>query len=65
MDAATLYLIVKTASGDARVILKTPLHPGQTCERAKVDTHAYILMVEQFKAGAKPIILFCTGAAPP
>lgn len=64
MDAMTLYMVVRMASGEARVVLKEPLREGQTCERAKLDTNAYILMDEQFDAGAKLVTVFCTGAAP-
>jgi hypothetical protein len=63
MDAMTLYMVVRMASGEARVVLKTPLR-GQTCDEAKLDTGAYMLMQKQYAAGAKLVILFCTGAAP-
>lgn len=64
MDAMTLYMVVRLANGEAHIAMKVPLRAGQTCERAKLDTNAYILMDEQFNAGAKLVTVFCTGAAP-
>ena len=63
MDAMTLYMLVRLANGDAHTALKVPLRPGQTCERAKLDADVYLLMDDQFKAGAKLVTVFCTGPA--
>lgn len=58
----TLYMVVRLASGEAHIALKTPLR-GQTCEQAKINTNSYTLIHEQFDAGAKLVTLFCTGPA--
>ena len=63
MDAMTLYMVVRLANGEAHTALKVSLREGQTCERAKLDAHAYLLMDDQYKAGAKLITIFCTGPA--
>jgi len=63
MDATTLYMIVQTASWEARTALKVPLREGQSCERAKLDADVHMRMHEQFVAGAKLATVFCTGPA--
>ena len=63
MDSTTLYMIVQLASGETRTALKVPLRAEQSCERAKLDTDAHMLMQDQFTAGAKLVTIFCTGPA--
>lgn len=67
MDAATLYILVGLASGEAHVALKEPLN-GRTCARAQIDEAAARAFHEQIAAKPKLIYLFCTdanGDAPP
>ena len=64
MDAATLYMVVQMASGDARTALKVPLRAGQSCEQARLETNSSMLTHKEFDAGAKLVTIFCTGPAP-
>ncbi len=61
MDAMTLYIVVRLASGEAHVALREPLN-GRTCERAKLGSNATKAFNEQVRARPKLMALFCTDA---
>lgn len=62
MDALTLYILVRLASGEAHIALKEPLN-GRTCERARIDEPVTKVMGEQISAKPKLVYLFCTDAS--